>query len=122
MNPNSYFVKPTGKVNIPKPLELGGGYKLVLDGEVISATDYNLQDGTFDRTFMFRPALCEIHDEHGQVIRAKDTRSRSQQIKRILYKLWLECGDERTADEAYEDTMKLIISKIGELYEEAKEN
>ena len=122
LEPNSYFLKISGKANIPEPLKLGDGYKLTLDGEIVSATDSNNQDGTFDRAFLFKPILCEVHDNYGNIQKAKDMRSWSQILKRAVWKTWQVDEGDINEDEAYERTMKYILANLGDIYEAAKKN
>lgn len=121
MEPNSYFVKISGKANIPEPLELGNGYKIVLEGEITASSDFSLQNGTFDRTFTYRPALATVEDDKGRVIKAKDLRSWSSKLRRTLYHVWEGENDETiTHEEHYERFMKYLFSKVYDLAEEAK--
>lgn len=121
MEENSYYISLRGKANIPEKLELGSGYKVSLDGEVISVTEHNNQNGSKDLVFAFKPALCEIVDDRGKVIKARDLRSRSQQLRRMLKSAW---ESDATADpdheKSYDHVMKYILSKAYDLYEEAK--
>lgn len=120
MEPNSYFVKISGKANIPEPLELGNGYKIVLEGEITASSDFSLQNGTFDRTFTYKPALATIEDDKGRVIKAKDLRSRSSQIRRMLYRAWEVDPGETDHEEDYDRTMKYILAHIYDIREESK--
>lgn len=119
--PNSYFIKLTGKANIPEPLELGAGYKVLLDGEVVKEEKNNNQNGTHDLVYKFLPALCEIEKEYGKVIKAKDMRSRSSQLRRALYRHWeADPHGGLDSDESYDRVMKYILLNLGEIYESSK--
>lgn len=120
MNPNAYFIRLSGKANIPKELELGHGYKVLLDGEVVSATDHNNQDGTYDVIYSFKPALCEIQTDHGEVIKAKDMRSRSTQLRFLFKRYWEADPSSLDADDAYDRFMVYVMKNIPELYEASK--
>lgn len=121
MQVNSFWLKLTGKCNIPSPLELDHGYKVRIEGAVPSSTDESNEDGTFDRIFKFVPILVEIEDEKGEVIKAKDTRSWSSKLRRTLYHVWESENDETiTHEEHYERFMKFLFKKVYDLAEEAK--
>lgn len=121
MEPNSYFIKVGGKANIPEPLTLGEGYKVVLDGEVVSESKHNTEhNGEFDVVYSFKPALCEVQDNYGKIIKAKDVRSRSAQLRRRLYRTWEADSGDIDSEEAYERTMKYILNNAEEIYEKAK--
>jgi len=120
MTPNSYYIKISGKANIPEELELGGGYKVVLDGEIINKTEANNQDQTYDTIYLFKPALCEIQDKYGKIVKAKDMRSRSSQVRRALYRAWEADPGALDSEQEYDILMAYILKHIYELREEAK--
>lgn len=124
MEINSHFIRFTGKANIPEPLELGHGYKVHIDGSIEKISDHNNNDGTYDRSYTFVPVLCEIEDDLGNIVKAKDTRSHSSQVRRMLYLGWLEDTDNKkgvalSADEEYDIVMKYIKARIYKLREQA---
>lgn len=120
MNPSSYFIKLTGKANIPEPLELGSGYKVEVEGSIESQSDHNNNDGTFDRDFKLVPVFCTIIDSSGKKIKAKDTRSRSSQLRRTLYRLWeTDPNNSLGHEEHYDKFMAWLMgNKLYELHEE----
>lgn len=120
MEPNSFFVKISGKANIDKPLELGSGYKIVLDGEVVSSTNSNNQNGTYDVSFMFKPALASIENEYGEIQKSKDMRSYSTILRRAIYKMYESDAGETDDEAVYERTMQYILGNLGWIYEKAK--
>lgn len=124
MNPNSFFIKFSGKANIPKPLELGNGYKVEIEGSIENQTDHNNNDGTFDRDFKFVPVLCTIITDEGKKIKAKDTRSRSSQLRRTLYRLWETDPKNPLEHEQHYDRFMawLMGNKLYELHDEFMEN
>lgn len=119
---NSYFIQLTGKANIPEPLELGSGYHVSIEGEITKVSDTNNHDGSADRVFKLEPIKCEILDERGKVITAKDTRSMSKKFRAVHYKLW-EANDRDVPDQeqAYDRTMRYILNNAAEIYEKALE-
>lgn len=120
MQPNSYFIKISGKANIPEPLELGNGYKVALEGEITASSDFNLQDGTFDRTYTYRPALATVEDDKGHVVKAKDIRSNSTKLKRLAYHYWEADKDSNlSVDEDYDLVMKQVFYEFEEIRQRA---
>lgn len=121
METNSHHIRLQGKAEIPEPLELGSGYKVLLEGEVVSVSEYNNQNGTKDIAYSFKPALAQIEDDKGKVIKARDMRSRSQQLRRMLRSAWEADPSAPTDHEkSYDDVMKYILAHAYEIYEEAK--
>jgi hypothetical protein len=122
MEINSHHIALRGKAELPEPLALGEGYTVILEGEVTSVSEHNNQNGTKDVSYSFKPALATIEDRKGKVIKARDMRSRSQQLRRMLKAAWESDPDGGLDHEAsYDDTMKFIISLAYDLYEKAKQ-
>ena len=122
MEINSYWLKMTGRCNIPKELQIDGGYKITAEGSIPSSTDVSNENGTFDRIYKFVPILVEIMTDKGEVIKAKDTRSRSAQIRRLLYRMWTE--DTTTTldhEEDYDHVMRYILTNIYHIREKANQ-
>lgn len=121
MNTNSFFIKFTGKANIPDPLELDAGYTVTITGEVPSSTDISNQDGTKDVIYKFVPILAEITDAKGKVVKVKDTRKMSEKFRRVLHFLWEnDTAGEQTPEQAYERTMNYCITHAQELYDASR--
>ena len=112
---NDYILKLTGKVSILEPLELGHNYKLLIDGEVTSVTDTNNQDGTKNRVYKYEPILCTIQKDNGETIKAKDARSNSTKIRKVLYAVWLQKNSDLDFDNFYDRFTALIISNVDAL-------
>jgi hypothetical protein len=85
---NSYYLKLTGKCELPKELVMGENYSLALHGTITSTTDHDNHDGTLDRSFKFEPVKCEVLNELGEVIKAKDTRGEGQKTRAWAYRYW----------------------------------
>lgn len=122
MEINSHYIKVAGKAEIPEPLVLGEGYKVTLDGEVISTAEHNNQDGTKDLSYSFKPATCTIENKYGAILKAKDPRKWSEQLRRGIWKAWQADESDLDEDKAYERTMRFFLTNIYEFYEEAKKN
>lgn len=119
MEINAHNIKLTGKANIPKELEMGCSYKVLLDGEITSITEKNNQNGTKDRYYKFEPILASIEAENGEVIKAKDVRSRSRQLRNTLYREWEADPTALDFDAEYDLVMRYFLLRASELRAEA---
>lgn len=117
----TFFVKLTGKLNIPEKLPIGHNIRLSLDGSVTTEVREDNENGTFNIISKFIPITGEIVKDHGPVIKMKDTRSRSSQLRARLYRIW-EATQEDSADceLSYERAMKYILTHAEELYEKSR--
>jgi len=98
----NFFLKITGKVNIPERVSIGHNYKLVADCSITSETKIDNDNGEFDVVFKVEPITAEISQDNGAVIKAKDPRKQSVKFRNYLYKLWMEDGCIYPFDEIYE--------------------
>lgn len=118
MENNDYYIQFSGKANIPKPLKNGESYKVSLDGEVTAVTTSNNQNGTYTEKFKFEPLIAEIIIEHGETIKAKDTRSNSVKIRKCAYAVWSQKNVAGMDFETFYDRLtNLIISNMDALGE-----
>lgn len=106
---NDYILKLTGKASLLQELELGNSYKVSIDGEVTTVTDSNNQDGTVNRIYKFEPILVTLEKDNGETIKAKDIRSRSKQLRNLLWKRWQEESSDIEFEEYYDKKMVEII-------------
>ena len=117
----TYYLKTTGKANIPEPMKIGEGYKVILDGEIVSETRQNKEhNGELDVTFLFKPALASVEDQYGKIIRAKDLQSYSARVRRALYRISETDTDSLDFEADYERTMQWLLTNLGDVYEKAK--
>ncbi|MEM4271444.1 MAG: hypothetical protein QXO70_05130 [Candidatus Pacearchaeota archaeon] len=113
-----YVVKLTGKVSVFEPLEIGEGYTIKIDGEITAVTDADNFDGTYIRYYKFSPIKAEVENKKGKIIKAKDTRSQSQKLRRLISWLWENNEkDPRDVETAYEETMNIIINEADWFYQ-----
>lgn len=117
---DNFFLKLTGKVNVPKNFEIGHNYRVVLDGSVTNEQKSDNEDGTFTYTATFEPIIAEIKKDHGEMVRSKDRRSWSTKIRHMLYRIWEANDDPRPHEQAYEDTMKYVVMVLDDLYDKAR--
>lgn len=108
---NEHVIKLSGKATLLEPLDLSRSFKLEVDGAVIESSDADNQDGTFTRSYKFKPTIIKVLNDNGEVTRTKDTRSMSQQMRAVLTREWRESNETITAEEYYEREMKILIHK-----------
>lgn len=118
----TYFLKLTGKVNVPSKVEIGHNYRIVLDGSVTEERKEDNEDGTFNVVSTFRPIVAEISKDHGPMVKSKDVRSWSKKIRDRIYRTWEANNDSRGSEEAYADFMKYVNANLEEFYEKSRRN
>lgn len=120
---NSHFLKLSGKVELPKELNIGENYSLAIHGSITSTTDHDNQNGTIDRSFKFEPVKCEVLNELGEVLKAKDTRSDAQKTRAWAYKYWEDPDNKLgniTFDDFYHKLSVVFRTNIEELAKHIK--
>lgn len=111
MNPDSHCIRLSGKAEIEKPLPIGHNYKVVLEGSITAETTSDNDDGSKTHTFLFKPVLVETIDPKGERLRAKDIRSRSQQLRSLLWRKWKDTNEPIEFETWYDKEMLRIIEK-----------
>ena len=109
---DSYVIKLTGKAELPQPLEIGHNIKTTLEGSITSETISDNEDGTKTHYFTFKPVVVETITGKGERIRAKDTRSRSVQMRSLLFKRWRELNISEEFEEWYDKEMVRIMATL----------
>lgn len=84
----NYYVKISGKANIPEALAIGHNYRLTADCSITSEQRIDNNDGTFDVVFKVEPVTVEIGRDNGTTVKAKDPRKNSQKVRNTLYREW----------------------------------
>lgn len=108
---DSFAIKLSGKAEITEAIPIGHNYKVSLEGSVISETTSDNDDGTKSHTYLFKPILVELLTEKGERLRAKDTRSRSQQLRSLFFRKWREANEPIEFDAYYEREMLRVIEE-----------
>ena|SRR3990167_5746658 len=114
---NEYYVRLSGKANIPEPLEIGRNYKLITSGTITSFTESDLNDGRHVIYYKYAPILVELVDDLGESIRAKDTRSLSSLFRARMWKWWSNSPQGLEFDQFYETLMQRMIQQADEVAE-----
>lgn len=116
---NDFFVKLTGKGNIPSELIIGHNYELRAKGTVTSFTESDKNDGSHTVFYKFEPVTIELVDDLGKAIQAKDTRSMSQLFRARMWKQWQDIPNDLSFEQWYERIMMRMIQaapEVAELY------
>ena len=115
----TYFLKITGKVNIPSALEIGHNYHLTADCSIVSEQKSDNEDGTYSVTYKLIPITVEVGRNNGEVIKAKDPRRNSQKVRNYLWKAWqTECPTE-DFDRLYDEFTNEVMLMTPELVRQA---
>ncbi len=88
MGNENYYVKITGKANIPKPLSIGHNFRLTADCSVTSESRSDNNDGSFDLVYRLEPITVEVEKDNGEIIKAKDPRRNSVKIRNVFHRKW----------------------------------
>jgi len=112
---NSLVVKFSGKAEISKELEIGRNYDITAQGTVTALTEADKNDGSHIIYYKFEPIVVELITDKGEKIRTSDTRSRSQQFRSIVYKIWRTDNNPTPFEEYYDKLMVNLIAHAGDL-------
>lgn len=112
MGMNTYYVKLSGKANIPEQLSIGHNYKITADCSITSESKVDNEDGSFSITWKAEPVTVEIERDNGEKIKAKDTRRNSQKIRNFLWKLHEQEGYGEDFDKVYDEATWIILRDL----------
>jgi len=119
-NMETFYVKITGKANIPERLEIGHNYKLTADCSITSETRTDNENGEFDVVFKVEPITVEIQKDNGKVVKAKDPRKNSTKIRNLLYFKWKESNEAVDFDEYYTKFTNVVLANMDTLITKLK--
>lgn len=111
----TFYVKLSGKCNIPQKLEIGHNYKLSGDCSVTSEQRIDNNDGTFDIVSKLEPITVAVERDNGEVIKAKDPRRNSQKIRNYLFKIYTAEGYIEDFDKVYDTFTHEVMGMTPEL-------
>jgi hypothetical protein len=77
-NISSYILKISGSIELPKEIELGKDYDVLISGSVVKKEDIDNHNGTIDVRYTLKPVLGEVKNDRGETFKLKDTRSNSE--------------------------------------------
>ena len=113
---DSYFLKLQGKAELPQRIEIGSNFRVLLEGSITGEDITDNDDGSLDHAFKFKPVIVEAITKTGETIKAKDTRSRSVQLRMTLMREWRENNETISFEEYYDvEMLKIIAERIKEL-------
>jgi hypothetical protein len=119
METNSYFIKLSGKANIPSELIIGENYKIEADCSITEDRRNDNHDGTFDITYKAEPMTVEIKTSNGKTIKARDPRKNSQKIRNFLWKVWSQNGYVEDFESVYDESTFVIMSRAESIVADA---
>ena len=111
-NFDSYAIRLSGKAELPEPLSIGSNYLVKLEGSITEETIIDNDDGSKTHLFKFKPVLVETATPQGKTIKARDMRSRSQQLRACFFKLWRDLNEPMSFDDFYDTEMLKIIGEV----------
>ena len=81
----TYFIKISGKANIPERLEVDKNYHIACDCSITQEQKDSNENGSYNITFKAEPMTVEILKSNGKIIKARDPRRNSQKFRNYLY-------------------------------------
>lgn len=108
-NQTEYVIKLTGKATIPEAISIGHNYTVQSQGSVTSSARHDNQDGSYTEIYTFKPIIVSILKETGETIKAKDVRSRSQQLRSAMWKEWKNLNAPIEFEDYYDAEMVKLI-------------
>ena len=109
---NEYAILLTKKAYIPDPLAIGNTYTIQAEGDIISATETDNDNGTHLLVYKFVPHTISVIDDKGKKVDARFKSTRSQQLRRALWKLWQIAGEGISEEDFYDREMVKILSNV----------
>jgi hypothetical protein len=98
---DSYFLKLTGKAELPQAISIGHNFRVLAEGSIVSEEISDNDDGFKNHGYKFQPVKLEAITETGKTIKAKDTRSDSKLWHAQMYVKWKEADVDMDSDEFY---------------------
>lgn len=115
MNQDNYYIKISGKAELPKAIEIGHNYDVALSGSIVSETISDNDDGSKTHAFTFKPIKVEVLTDKGEMIKAKDTRGFSQLFRSRVWSIWSKSNSTMTYDEYYDKLYQNMIRYADEV-------
>jgi hypothetical protein len=109
---DSYIIKLSGKAELPQPLELSHNFRVLLEGSIDGKGEDDNGDGTRTHYYRFKPVKVEAITELGERIVAQDTRSRSVQLRALLFKRWREENSPERFEDYYDRRMVQLMTSL----------
>ncbi len=115
MNVSSHILKLSGKAELPNEIDVGSNYRVSLEGSIISMTESDNENGTYTRTYTFRPVKIDLLDPKGKMLKLKDPRQKSQLFRGRVWSIWKDAPTPQTFDDFYDHLMSNLITHAPEL-------
>lgn len=120
MDNETYYLKVSGKTNIPKKLAIGHNWRVTLDCSITQEQKNDNNDGTYDVIFKAEPVTCELQQDNGEIIKARDIRKNSVKIRNKLHYLWQQSNLPIEFEEYYTRVTNYITLNLEEIINEIK--
>lgn len=114
---SSHILKLTGKAELPSEVEMGHNYGVALSGSITATSLSDNEDGTFTKTYTFKPVKVEMLTPQGERLKLKDTRSKSQLFRARCWTVWKNGDGAEDFDAFYERLMNNLIQMAPEIVE-----
>jgi hypothetical protein len=108
----TYFIKISGKANIPERLEVDKNYHIACDCSITQESKDSNENGTYDITFKAQPMTVEILKSNGSIIKAKDPRRVSVRMRNFIYKNWSQEGCVYDFEEVYDAVAYELMGNV----------
>lgn len=108
---NSYSLKFTGKVELPKPLEQEHEYVFAIRGDIRGYSDKPTDDGEFDATYSAQLVSVEVIDPLGESVKSKDKRSESKKTRFAIVAELDDLGADIDPEEGYSEFQQWLRGK-----------
>src|SRR3990167_5401026 len=99
---NEYAILLTKKAYIPDSLEIGNTYIIQAEGDIISVTETDNDNGTHLLVYKFVPRIISVIDDKGKKVDARFKSTRSQQLRKLLWKKWGMLGEGVSEEDFYD--------------------
>lgn len=117
---NNYFLKVSGKVNIPTSMSIGHNFKVTMDCSITSENKIDNNDGTFDVVYKIEPITCEVLKDNGETVKAKDPRKNSTKIRNLLHWKWQQLNKSTDFEEYYNKFTNYVLANMENIIETIK--
>jgi hypothetical protein len=117
MEIRSHSLKLTGRAELLKEIEMGHNYDVALSGSVTSVALHDNDDGTANKIYTFKPVKVEVLTDKGERLVLRDVRSRSQQFRAAVWRVWNAQNLEGDFEVLYDRLLVNLINHAPEVVE-----
>lgn len=110
---NSHTLRISGLAELSQPLEIDNEYTLLLKADIYGIQKKSNQDGSFTYIHQAKLLTGEVVEKGGKVLKIKDKRKQSTQLRFALMAIAREKGIDE--EDFYQNTMTKIRIKLEEI-------